>query len=272
MYNSKIYKLGHSHEVFRQGDWVALLERDDYPESPDAWADTDDCFLGRITGYNIGNENWTHSRCEGHTPWGEGKWESAYGAAFPPEFYVDREDISAAVWSEARDLFLDWTNETYLDFDEYEETQEEAAWEFYPVRLRDHGSNGADIVECNPDRANGYILRKRGTTPMEQLTLDLERPSAEVAVRNVLKEWNMYLSGDVWLLRVHRIREEARGKNTEELERDDLEDTEEDCGGYYGYEYAREEALSQLAWWAAQTTSNQTKQEVNNEHHQSNSL
>lgn len=256
MYNSKIYELGHSYEVLRQGDCVALLERDDYPEAPDAWADTDDCFLGRIEGYNIGNENWNHHRCEGHTPWGEGKWETAYGSEFPPEEYEERDDISHSTWSEARDLFLDWTNATYLDFDELNGSQEPAEWEFYPVRLRDHGSCAADIIECNPDRANGYILRKRGTTPMEQLTLDLQRPSAETAVDHILKEWNTYLSGDVWLLRFQMIREEARGKDTEELERDDLEDEEECCGGYYGSEHAREEALSQLAWWSAQTNFN----------------
>ena len=107
---------------------------------------------------------------------------------------------------------------------------------------------------------------------MEQLTLDLQRPSAEIVVGNILKEWNTYLSGDVWMLRLHRIREEFRDRATEDLERDDLEDAEECCGGYYGYEYAREEALSQLAWWAAKRDSNRTKQEVRDEHHQSNSI
>lgn len=271
MYNSRIYELGHRYEVIRQGDWVALLERDEYPESPDAWAD-DDCFLGKIEGYDLGNGNWNISRCEGHTPWGEGKWETAYGSEQPPEVYMKRSDIGPAVWSEARVLFLDWTNETYLDFDESYGWTQSAEWEFYPVRLRDHGSNGADMVECDLDRANGYILRRRANTPMEQLTLDLQRPSAETAVKRLLDEWNTYLSGDVWMFRLHRIREEFRDRATEDLERDDLEDADECCGGFYGFEHAREDALSQLAWWAAKRDSNRTKEEVNNEHHQSNSI
>ena len=257
------------YEVERIDKWLIVLKPDDLPESPDDWGD-EECFLTESDGRNwsVGRKGWSQSKVEGHMPWGEGPWETAYGCEFPPEVYpgpttIDGKTINSTMWSAARSVFEDWMRATYLDYDE------EPEWEFHPVRVRDFGSNSADVIECSYDRANAYVAIRMEQGNMGRMVCSLQRQSAQEMVDSLLNTWNHYLSGDIWVYRVYEIKPEYLFKDTSDLLlEEDTTDTEECCGGYYGHSHALESAREAVSYLTRQDVIKVTNKEVEIENRQ----
>lgn len=185
--------------------YAVKIEADDSPDAPDAYGD-DAVFLSELESrrYCIGRKGWGKSDAEPFIPYGEGPWDYEN---------TDYYDLAEQVGSE-QELR-----------EAYEGRCRPTPYEVYPVRLAVCGSNGAQIYECEYDKAEGYIFVKLPyRSEIERLAhIDFD---ADKLAKNLLKEWNTYLSGEVYRVTLY----------------DSSNDIVESACSIYGYKEAEEVA------------------------------
>lgn len=101
-----------------------------------------------------------------------------------------------------------------------------------PVRLSDYGSSGIRTHETTPDDANAVLFttHKRINELWGESPEYHDREWATNALRGELEVWNQYLDGDVYGYKVT----------------DETGEHVDSCWGFYGFEYAKEEAREAL--------------------------
>ena len=189
------------------GNFTFNLAYDEYADSPEAWGD-EDAFLGAVNtrNCNFGRKNWGKNFALYHIPFGEGPW------------LFDNPDMEMAE-----------------NVDSEQELQE--AWagcfdpsiEVFPVEYMDYGCNGGRLRECDHHNADGYIFI---CVPWRSEIEKLAHADFDVqAIKDaLLKEWNQYLSGEVYTAAIC----------------DNTGDFVDSCGGFYGEETAWEWAQEMI--------------------------
>lgn len=143
---------------------------------------------------------------------------------------ADNQDGGLFLISGHRDFYVPAPDEKDVrpDFADYVAEFGESHWVF-PVEAYIHGGVSLALSGRGnfPDRQwdvsqCGAIFASKSEWPL--------RESAEKAARGLVEYWNQYLSGDVWGV----VIEDRNGEHVDS------------CWGYYGLEYARQEAAEML--------------------------
>jgi hypothetical protein len=225
-------------DAYEYKGYIIELYYDEYADSPAEW-ENEDVFLGEISTrrYSFGKRKGypRYKGCgEEFLDWGEGKW---FFEGYESEEF-DRQDAP------------DDVIEAYEEWEEIQRRRRENnddEYEVFPVGVRDYGGGNVRLVFVNdPDDADGYIFVRTGRTPLEQLTIAAKRQSTSYELADaLLDEWNQYLEGDVYCLRVLKPLVETVD-DTDDPEQ--CEEIEPLCGGYYGDEYARKTGEETVDW------------------------
>lgn len=164
-----------------------IAEQDDWAESPDDWGDEDiflsetknrNCTIGRRS---LSAEEAGRKYCE----WGEGPYN------------MDHLDCG----KDAAEIL-----QMQEDYDFYHQS----GFMVFPVSLLDYGSNGCQLRYWYPGRYNGepdgYLVVKWPESPLEQLAELAEWDKLpDERADMMMKEWNTYLSGEVYVVRITEV-------------------------------------------------------------------
>lgn len=171
------------------------------------------------------------------------KWEYK---GYRIELHIDGDPWSPDEWGNT-DMFLGEVDTRWYRFgkkgasyyrpspddEDYNEddpqgTHYQEGYVAFPVELLDYGSNGCQLLMCDPEDADGAIFVKY-RTPLEELAF---LRTTEEDAKSVLDEWNTYLSGDVYCVHILKPMPSEDGNEEDDWEMVDS------CGGIYGWEEA----------------------------------